>query len=69
MEYMHQVRALKRWEFNYDGHFDVYRGEVDGVNITWSVTNQFGAYEFDGMVSLIYNWDELDEIMQQTVMY
>ena len=26
-----QIRALKRWEFSYDGHFDVYRGENEGV--------------------------------------
>lgn len=64
-----QLRALKRWEFNYDGHFDVYRGENEGVKITWSVTKQFGAYYFDGMVTLINNWDELDDLMQQMEIY
>ena len=64
-----QIRALKRWEFSYDGHFDVYRGEIEGVKITWSVTKQFGAYYFDEMVTLINNWDELDDLMEQTAIY
>ena len=64
-----QIRALKRWEFSYDGNFDVYRGENEGVKITWSVTKQFGAYYFDEMVTLINNWDELDDLMEQTAIY
>lgn len=64
-----QIRALKRWEFSYDGQLDVYRCEIEGVKITWSVTKQFGAYYFDEMVTLINNWDELDDLMEQTAIY
>ena len=64
-----QLKALKRWEFSYDGDFDVYRGENEGVKITWSVTKQFGACYFDEMVTLINNWDELDEMMQLFPIY
>lgn len=69
MKYDYQVKALNRWEFSYDGHFDVYRCENEGAKITWSVTKQFGAYYFDEMVTLINNWDELDSLMEQTAIY
>ena len=68
MEYMYQVRALKRWEFDKRSESEWYTA-IDNLEIVWDTKKQFGAYIIDGEISLIHNWDMLDEVMQQTVMY
>lgn len=63
-----QLRALNRWEFEECGK-DEYSIRIDNLFIQWNVQCQFGAYLIDGSLELIHNWDELDELIQQTAIY
>ena len=63
-----QLRALYRWEFEItesgDWHF-----QFANLEIMWNVKHQQGAYIIDGQLSLLYDWDHLDDLMSQTAMY
>ena len=63
-----QLRALKRWEFEEVGKNE-YATRTEGVLIQWNVQQQFGAYTFEGDLTLIHNWDELDSLMEQMEIY
>lgn len=69
MKYDYQVKALNRWEFNPGLRNYEWTTTIDGLNIVWDVKLQMGAYVIDDMLTLIHNWDELDSLMEQTVIY
>lgn len=67
-----QARALERWEFErgfneHDGY--TFTTQIDDLTIFWSMNNQVGYYTIDGETTMIYDWEELDNLMQQTVIY
>ena len=64
-----QLRCLKRWEFDFRQDTNDYVLEIENVIICWSVKNQMGAYVIDGMLSLIFNWEMLDDLMSEFVIY
>lgn len=64
-----QLRALKRWEFEYRPNEDVYYMEGYELKICWSIKTQSGAYFLDGQLTFINSWDMLDDIMAQTDFY
>lgn len=63
-----QLKALERWEFEEVGKNE-YATKIDNLVIQWNVQYQFGAYLIDGDLELIHNWDELDDLIQQTAIY
>lgn len=70
MKYVHnQKRALKRWEFEFRPDENDYYMRIDNLAICWNVENQVGAYIIDGQMSLLLDWDMLDDIMQMLPIY
>lgn len=63
-----QLKALKRWEFEKLENGEYYT-VIDNLEIQWSVEHQHGACIIDGELSLIHDWDTLDNIMEQTAIY
>ena len=69
VEYFYQLRALRRWEFEYEPSKRSYYAEIDDLKICWSIENQTGAYYFNGELCLIKDWENLDDIMSNTEIY
>lgn len=63
-----QLRTLDRWEFKIDKN-GIYNTEIDNFKLAWSMEGQCGAYTIDGELGLIKDWDHLDDLMSQTVIY
>lgn len=63
-----QLKALNRWEFKIDKN-GIYNTEIDNFKLAWSMEGQCGAYTIDGELGLIKDWDHLDDLMSQTVIY
>lgn len=68
IKYDYQLRALKRWEFE-KLHNGEYHIVINNLEVQWCLSYQCGAYIIDGVLTLLHNWDELDDIMQQTEIY
>lgn len=69
MKHDYQLRALERWEFNPGLRNYEWTITIDNLYIVWDVKHQMGAYVIDDELTLIHNWDELDNLMQQTAIY
>lgn len=64
-----QKRTLKRWEFEFRPDKNDYYMELDNLAVCWNVENQVGAYTIDGELTLLLNWDMLDDLMSMTEIY
>lgn len=64
-----QLRALKRWEFEFNESKNSYYSEIDGIKICWNMETQTGAYYFDNELYFIENWDVFEDIMARTDIY
>lgn len=69
MKNVNQLRALARWEFEFNEETNDYRMEFENLVVCWSIENQMGAYTIDDELSLIANWDVLDDLMSQFMFY
>lgn len=69
MSYDFQTRNLNRWEFIPSKNHEEWEGTFDNMEIKWNVKHQCGAYIIDGSLSLIHDWETLEDIMSQTEVY
>lgn len=64
-----QLRALRKWEFEYMEESGLWHLQIDDLGICWNMETQSGAYVLDNELGLINNWEMLDDIMQNTPIY
>ena len=63
-----QKRALERWEFTKLPNGE-YHTVIDDLEIQWSILHQHGVCIIDGDITLLHNFMELDDLMEQTKIY
>ena len=68
-QYGYQIRALHRWEFEYNEKERTYHLDGYELKVCWSIEKQSGAYFLDGDLMFINNWEMLDDIMSQMEIY
>lgn len=60
-----QTNALFNWGFTPDSKNEEWEAEFENVQIKWNVKHQDGAYIIDGELSLIHDWDTVEDLMEQ----